>query len=123
LKTICEQYQIGVTPYSPLANGFLTGKYKRNETPESARVGSVLKRYNTDTAWKTVEAVQRIAKEVGSTPSAVSLAWLLAQPVITAPIIGANSVAQLQQSLAALAITLTSVQLTQLDEVSNWQEA
>ena len=48
LKTICEQYQIGVTPYSPLANGFLTGKYSRNETPESARAGSVLKRYNND---------------------------------------------------------------------------
>jgi len=123
LKTICEQYQIGVTPYSPLANGFLTGKYSRNETPESARSGSVLKRYNNDTAWKTVEAVQRIAKEISSTPSAVSLAWLLAQPVITAPIIGANSVAQLQQSLAALDTTLTSAQLAQLDEVSNWQEA
>lgn len=51
LKTICEQYQIGVTPYSPLANGFLTGKYSRNNTPESARAGSVLKRYNRDAAW------------------------------------------------------------------------
>ena len=123
LKTICEQYQIGVTPYSPLANGFLTGKYTRNGTPESARAGSVLKRYNNDTAWQTLEVVQRIAKEIGSTPSAVSLAWLLAQPVITAPIIGANSVAQLQQSLAALDISLTSAQLAQLDEVSKWQEA
>ncbi len=123
LKTICEQYQIGVTPYSPLANGFLTGKYSRNETPESARAGSVLKRYNNDAAWQTLEVVQRIAKETESTPSAVSLAWLLAQPVITAPIIGANSVAQLQQSLAALDITLTSPQLAQLNEVSAWQEA
>jgi aryl-alcohol dehydrogenase-like predicted oxidoreductase len=123
LKTVCKQYQIGVTPYSPLAKGFLTGKYSRNETPESAFAGSVLKRYNTDTAWKTIEVVQRIAKEIGSTSSAVSLAWLLAQPVITAPIIGANSVAQLQQSLAALDITLTSAQLAQLDEVSAWQEA
>ena len=123
LKPICEQYQIGVTPYSPLANGFLTGKYSRNETPESARSSSVMKRYNNETAWKTIEAVKRIAKEIGSTPSAVSLAWLLAQPVITAPIIGANSVAQLQQSLAALDISLTSTQLAQLDEVSNWQEA
>jgi aryl-alcohol dehydrogenase-like predicted oxidoreductase len=123
LKTICEQYQIGVTPYSPLANGFLTGKYRRNETPESARSSSVMKRYNNETSWKTLEAIQRIAKEMGSTPSAISLAWLLAQPVITAPIIGANSVSQLQQSLAALDITLTSGQLAQLDEVSNWQEA
>ena len=63
-----------------------------------------------------------MAKEMGSTPSAFSLAWLLTQPVITAPIIGANSLAQLQQSLPALDITLTSPQLAQLDEVSNWQE-
>jgi len=67
--------------------------------------------------------VQRVAKEVGSTPSAVSLAWFLAQPVITAPIIGANSVTQLQQSLAALDVTLTSAQLVQLNEVSDWKEA
>lgn len=123
LKTICEQYQIGVTPYSPLANGFLTGKYSRDETPESARAGSVLKRYNNDSAWKTLEVVQRIAKEIGSTSSAISLAWLLSQPVITAPIIGANSVAQLQQSLAALDVRLTAAQLAQLDEISTWQDA
>jgi aryl-alcohol dehydrogenase-like predicted oxidoreductase len=123
LKTICEQYQIGVTPYSSLANGFLTGKYTRNKTSESARAGSVLKRYNNDAAWQTLEAVQDIAREIGSTPTAVSLAWLLAQPVITAPIIGANAVAQLQQSLTAINITLTSTQLTQLEEVSAWQEA
>jgi aryl-alcohol dehydrogenase-like predicted oxidoreductase len=123
LKTICEQYRLGVTPYSPLANGFLTGKYSRGETPESARAGTVLKRYDNDAAWRTLEVVQRIAREIESTPSAVSLAWLLAQPVITAPIIGANSVAQLQQSLAALDVTLTSVQLSQLNDVSNWKEA
>jgi aryl-alcohol dehydrogenase-like predicted oxidoreductase len=123
LKTVCEQYQIGVTPYSPLANGFLTGKYSRNDTPESARAGSVLKRYNHDAAWHTLEAVQRIARELASTPSAVSLAWLLAQPVITAPIIGANSVTQLQQNMVALDVTLITSQLTELNKVSDWQEA
>jgi aryl-alcohol dehydrogenase-like predicted oxidoreductase len=123
LKIICEQYQIGVTPYSPLANGFLTGKYSHNDTPESARAGTVLKRYNHDAAWQTLEVVQRIAKETECTPSAVSLAWLLAQPIITAPIIGANSVAQLLPSFAALDITLTSPQLAQLNDVSAWQEA
>jgi aryl-alcohol dehydrogenase-like predicted oxidoreductase len=122
LKSICEQYKIGVTPYSPLANGFLTGKYVRNKIPESARAESVLKRYNTESAWSTLEVVQRIAREVGSTPSAVSSAWLLAQPVITSPIIGANTVAQLKQSLAALDVTLTLSHLAQLEKVSRWQE-
>ena len=123
LKTICEQYQIGVTPYSPLANGFLTGKYSRFDTPESARAGSVLKRYNNDAAWQTLEVVQRIAKELESTPSAVSLAWLIAEPVITAPIIGANSVTQLQQNMAALDGTLTASQIAELNKISDWQEA
>ena len=123
LKTVCEQYQIGVTPYSPLANGFLTGKYSHNNTPESARAGSVLKRYNHDAAWQTLEVVQRIARELASTPSAVALAWLLAQPVITAPIIGANSVTQLQQNMAALDVTLITSQLAELNKVSGWQEA
>jgi aryl-alcohol dehydrogenase-like predicted oxidoreductase len=67
--------------------------------------------------------IHSILKFTGSTPSAVSLAWLLVQPVITAPMIGANPVEQLQQNLTALEITLTSHQLAQLDEVSNWQEA
>ncbi len=122
LKTVCEGYQIGVTPYSSLANGFLTGKYKRGETTASARAATVLRRYDHDAAWHTLEVVQSIAKAVESTPAAVSLAWLLAQPVITAPIIGANSVAQLQESLAALDLILTPAQLSQLDEASAWQK-
>lgn len=63
------------------------------------------------------------AKAVGSTPAAVSLARLLAQPVIPAPIIGANSVAQLQENLAALEVMLAPEQLPQLDEASAWQQA
>jgi len=122
LKTICEQYQLGVTPYSPLANGFLTGKYSRDNIPESARAGTVLKHYNNQAAWQTLEVVHRIAGEIASTPSAVSLAWLLAQPAITAPIIGASSVSQLEQSLAALDVALTVAQLGQLDEVSGWKD-
>jgi aryl-alcohol dehydrogenase-like predicted oxidoreductase len=122
LQTICKQYQIGVTPYSPLANGFLTGKYVQNKTTESERAGSIMKRYNNDTAWNTLEVVLSIAREIGSTPSAVALAWLLAQPVITSPIIGANTVAQLKQSLAALDVTLALSHLAQLEKVSNWQE-
>jgi aryl-alcohol dehydrogenase-like predicted oxidoreductase len=122
LETLCKQYQIGVTPYSPLANGFLTGKYLRNKAVESERAGSIMKRYNNDNAWNTLEAVQSIAREIGNTPSAVSLAWLIAQPTITSPIIGANTVAQLKQSLAALEVTLASSHLAQLEKVSSWQE-
>lgn len=123
LKTICERYQIGVIPYSSLANGFLTGKYRREEQIQSARAPSVLKRYNTDAAWRTLDAVETIASEIDSTPAAVSLAWLLAQPVITAPIVGANSPAQLQASLAALDVLLTPEQISRLNEASRPDES
>ncbi len=122
LKTICEQYQIGVIPYSSLAGGFLSGKYQRGQRATSKRAESVLKRYDHERAWRTIEMVQRIADELESTPSAVSLAWLLAQPVVTAPITGANSVEQLRQSLPALDITLTASQIAELDDVSGGQQ-
>jgi aryl-alcohol dehydrogenase-like predicted oxidoreductase len=67
--------------------------------------------------------VRSVAQEVGSTPTAVSLAWLLAQPVITAPIIGANSIEQLRDSLAASDMTLSAGQIARLNEASQWQEA
>lgn len=119
LKTVCEQYQVGVIPYSPLAKGFLSGKYRRGETTSSMYAETVSKRYDHDDMWRTLEAVREIAREVDSTPSAVSLAWLLAQPVITAPIVGANSVEQLEHNLTSVEVTLTPEQLLRLDKVSN----
>jgi aryl-alcohol dehydrogenase-like predicted oxidoreductase len=120
LKIICEQYHIGVIPYSSLANGFLTGKYKRGARTESARADSVLRRYDSDAAWRTLETVQAIAEEIESTPMAVSLAWLLAQPVITAPIVGANTPEQLQPILAAPDVKLSLEQIARLNEASAW---
>jgi aryl-alcohol dehydrogenase-like predicted oxidoreductase len=125
LKLICERYGLGVTPYSPLAGGFLTGKYQRMQAEqrgESARAGSILRRYNSERAWNTIAEVQRIAQEIGTTPAVVSLAWLMAQPVVTAPIIGANTVEQLQANMAALDVKLSPEHLQRLDAVSNWKE-
>jgi aryl-alcohol dehydrogenase-like predicted oxidoreductase len=79
--------------------------------------------YDRDEMWRILEAVREIAREIDSTPSIVSLAWLLAQPVITAPIVGANSVEQLGHNLAADEVTLTPEQLLRLDKVSSWQNA
>ena len=123
LQTICQQYQIAAMPYSPLANGFLTGKYRRGQMQNtgSARVGSVQRRYDREEAWRALTAVEQIAQECGSTPSAVALAWLLAQPGATAPILGARSVEQLVASLEALTVTLTPEQLARLDAASAWE--
>jgi aryl-alcohol dehydrogenase-like predicted oxidoreductase len=114
LAEVCLKYGIGVIPYSPLAGGFLTGKYQRGGQTESVRASSVADRYDNDKSWATLDAVRAVAAESDSTPVAVSLAWLLAQPAITAPIIGANSIEQLQASLAALALTLSEEQVKRL---------
>jgi aryl-alcohol dehydrogenase-like predicted oxidoreductase len=118
LKKICEKYGVGVIPYSPLAGGFLTGKYTRSTMPESKRAAGIKERYDNEAGWKTIEAVQAVAKDIASTPTAVALAWLLSHPVITAPIIGANTVEQLQVSLAATKLKLDAAHLQQLEEAS-----
>ena len=119
LKTVVTQYGLGVMPYSPLANGFLTGKYHQGEMQNSARAGSVQKRYFTDAGWRVIDAVRQVATEINSTPTAVALAWLLAQPFMTTPIIGANSVEQVQGSLAAVTVQLSAEQLETLNRASN----
>jgi aryl-alcohol dehydrogenase-like predicted oxidoreductase len=120
VQEVCATYDIGVIPYSPLAGGFLTGKYSRERDADSARAAGVKRRYFNDASWRTLDAVRAVATEIGSTPAAVSLAWLLAQPGMTAPIIGANSVAQLQASLAASDLALTAAQLAALGRASTW---
>lgn len=122
LKNVCEKYQIGVIPYSPLAAGFLTGKYDRDRMTDSKRADAVKHSFATEQGWRILDVVREVASETGSAPTAVSLAWLLAQPSVTAPIIGANSVQQLQDSLASVDLTLSDNHLTRLNEVSEWKQ-
>ena len=121
LKEVCQTYQIGVIPYSPLAGGFLTGKYSRETLPESTRAQRIKSNYFNDYGWGVLDAVRAVAEETNSSPVAVALAWQLAQPVITCPIIGANNVAQLQGSLSALEVTLSEEQIKSLNDASAWQ--
>ena len=119
LKPLCESEQIGVIPYSPLAGGFLTGKYHLDSPPpDSARQESVKRRYFNEYGWRVLAAVERIADDRGVQPLQVSLAWLLNQKVITAPIIGANSIEQLLPSLEATDIHLSDEEMRILDEAS-----
>ena len=118
LQAVVTQYGLGVIPYSALAGGFLTGKYQREGTTSSVRAGGVEKRYFNEKSWQLLDGVRQVATETESTPTAVALAWLLTQPVMTAPIIGANTVAQLQESLAAVTLTLTPTQVRHLSELS-----
>ena len=118
---------VGLLPWSPLAGGFLTGKYRRGEAPAiNTRAGSdnPLYRYvsadyaTSDRNWNTIATVERIAAELGATPTQVALRWLMDQPAVTAPIIGARSTAQLTDSLGAVDVELTDTQQEDLNHVS-----
>jgi aryl-alcohol dehydrogenase-like predicted oxidoreductase len=122
LQDVCRKYSIGVIPYSPLAAGFLTGKYQKEKMAESVRLSSVKTQFATEKGWQILEEVLKIADETGSTPAAVSLAWLLAQPEISSPIIGANSVEQLKGSMPAAELKLSPEQVERLRNVSNWKK-
>jgi aryl-alcohol dehydrogenase-like predicted oxidoreductase len=120
LMPLCAAHGVGIIPYSPLAGGFLTGKYRRGEQPPtSERAEGIASRYGaSERAWSALEAAQHIAEELGRTPAQVSLAWLLTQPVITSAIVGANSVDQLQDSLGAAGLRLSGEHIEQLTTAS-----
>lgn len=118
---------IAVLPWSPLAGGFLTGKYQRGSKPASdTRAGSAKDLYQwtsaeyaeSDRNWATIDAVNRIARSVGASPAQVSLSWLLGQPGVTAPIIGARRVRQLADNLAGADLVLDPDSIAELEAVS-----
>jgi aryl-alcohol dehydrogenase-like predicted oxidoreductase len=121
LARVCEAYGVGVIPYSPLAGGFLTGKYRRGEPlPESARAKSVGDTRFTDRNWAILDALREVAEARGAHVAQVSLAWLLAKPFVSAPIVGANSPEQLRELLGATEVQLKEEEVATLDEVSGW---
>lgn len=124
LSRVCVEYGLGVIPWSPLGGGMLTGKYKRGQPlPESVRANENAARRFSDKNFDIVETLEAVAARHGARPAQVALAWLLAQPGVTAPIIGANSVAQLTELLGTLSLTLTEDDLAEITRVSDWERA
>ena len=122
LMHLCQDQGLGVIPYSPLAGGFLTGKYCRDQpVPPSARADWVKRHYFSDRGFTILETAEAIARERGRSVAQIALAWLLANPVVTSPIIGANSVQQLQELLPAVEVKLTAEEMARLNEVSAWE--
>lgn len=121
LAEVCQQYGLGVIPYSPLAGGFLTGKYRRDrDAPESDRVSGVRGRYFNERSWAILEAVEGMAERKGASLSQVALAWLLADPLVTSPIIGPRNLEQLRDNLAGVQLQLSPDEKSELDRVSAW---
>jgi len=117
LLPVCEGEDVGVIPWSPLSGGFLTGKYERGgETPEGSRgeVSDHVTRRFTEENWQVLDAIRSVADAHDATPAQVSLAWLLEQDVVTAPIIGPKRSEQLQENLGALELELSEEELERI---------
>jgi aryl-alcohol dehydrogenase-like predicted oxidoreductase len=123
LEEVCTVYGLGVLPYSPLAGGLLSGKYKRGESPPHGSRGATSSRIQTlmekESTWATLTAVEELAQERGCSPSQIALAWLLSRPSITSPIIGPRSLTQLDDNLAAVEIRLDSAELEDLENAGS----
>jgi aryl-alcohol dehydrogenase-like predicted oxidoreductase len=118
---LCRQEGLGILPWSPLAGGFLSGKFERGKQVDAAaRLGQKdrIARYDTERNWKVLDAVRAVSAELGATPAAVSLAWLLAKPQVSSVIFGARTVAQLDANLAAADLELPAKHVELLDQAS-----
>lgn len=109
---------LAVLPYFSLANGFLTGKYRAKDDVSKSVRGDRTVKYLDGNGRRVLAALDQIAAETGAALATISLAWLMAQPAVTAPIASATSVEQLAELTAAMALTLTADQVAGLDAAS-----
>jgi len=124
LEDICLNYGIGVIPYSPLAGGFLTGKYVGDQAPPEGSRGAMSDRiqaYLMDPhSLSTLEIVKQIALERKKSPSQVALRWLISRPAVVSAIIGPRDLEQLEDNLGCLSVELADEDMRRLDEGSAW---
>jgi len=121
LRDVCKTYGIGVIPYSPLAGGFLTGKYRKDKPLPDSRRAKGLEHALNDKNFALIDKMEEIAVAHNATISQVALAWMMVDEVITSPIIGATSLEQLEENLGALDVKLTVEQKQILDEITAWE--
>ncbi|HET6582430.1 MAG TPA: aldo/keto reductase [Nannocystaceae bacterium] len=119
---LCRAHGLGVMPWSPLAAGLLSGKYRSSQRPpEGSRLDQWKDRWgrlDTERTWRIVDALVGVAAELGATPAQVALAWLLKKPQVTSVIFGARSLAQLEDNLETANVALPEAMSRTLDEAS-----
>jgi len=118
---LCLDQGVGIIPYFPLAGGILTGKYvSPDAAPEGSRAATDpnFSKYLQEDNLALARAVGRLAEQAGTTPSALSLSWLLHQPVVSTVIVGATRVEQVTDNMQSLTVALDPHQLQELDTIS-----
>ena len=123
LIPMAETYGIGLLVWSPLAMGFLTGRYRRSEpAPTDSRFHIFSqdwwKEHHIDAAYDVVEEVEKLSAEKGCTPTQLNLAWCMQQPGVTSVIIGPRTIEQLKDCLSALKVSILGKELKCLDEIA-----
>ena len=120
LEPLVQREQIGVISYYALASGFLSGKYRSaaDAGRSSARGAMVVQRYLDARGMRILEALDDVAARHHARPAQIALAWLIARPSVTAPIVSASSVEQLHEILAAAALALSAQDVSQLEQAS-----
>jgi aryl-alcohol dehydrogenase (NADP+) len=115
----CEDQGVGLIPWSPQARGFLAGSRTREKGGETARSKSdsiAQDMYFSDSDFAVLEATQAVAREKGVSSAQVALAWLLHQPAVSAPIVGATKMKHLEEAIAAVDIELSAEEMRRLEE-------
>jgi aryl-alcohol dehydrogenase-like predicted oxidoreductase len=121
LMPAMEKYGLGLLPYFPLASGLLSGKYKRGNMPEGARLTSMKRlgdRYLTEKNWEIVEKLDKFCAERGHTMLELAFSWLLAHPVVSSVIAGATKSEQIEQNAAAANWLLTPEDMAEIDRLT-----
>ncbi|HEY3598028.1 MAG TPA: aldo/keto reductase [Paraburkholderia sp.] len=135
LLPLADEEQLAVMPYNPLAGGLLTGKHRHGAKPAEGRFTAATvgkagemyqERYWHEREFETIDKLRKIAEKTGEPLAKISLAWVLANPVVTSAIIGASRPDQLDDTLAAVNFTLDTEMKAQLDDATveyRWGDA
>ena len=118
---VAHEAGMAVMPWSPLAGGFLSGKYRRDDTSGTGRLSGANPFGDskfTDLNWQILDVLRAVAQELGHDIAQIALAWAIARPGVTSTIIGASKVSQIESNIAATNISLTVDQMNRLDAVS-----
>lgn len=118
LEPLCIEQEIGVISYFSLASGFLSGKYREEKDLSSSSRAGFVKKYLNDRGRQILSAIDEVAKTHNTTPTQISLSWLIARPSITAPIVSATKLEQLNEIIKAVDLKLDSASIQLLDQAS-----
>jgi len=112
LQPLCLDQGVGVIPYSPLAGGFLTGKYRRDsDLPDTPRANGIREKYFNEAGFAAIDTLEMVAQGHGATIAQTAVAWLLSNTAVSSAIIGANSIKQLDETIKSADIHLTPTEM------------